>query len=81
MVKHAITGHAFELKAISKSNHPSNLELFKNELCALQKLSADKRVVAIKDYWEDDEGIYMVMPYSKRDSLLEVLQATIVEKG
>ena len=34
-----------------------------------------------EDYWEDEEGIYMVMPYSKKDSLIELLATTIDQKG
>ncbi len=81
LVKHAVSGVAYELKAVSIGSHPSNLELFRNELTALQKLSQDKRVISVKDYWEDSKAIYMVLPYSKKDSLVELIQKTISEKG
>lgn len=59
--------------SIGKSSHPSNIELFKMEVKALQTLKHSKHVINMVDYFENDEGMFAVIDNAETKSLRDVI--------
>ena len=65
VVQHRLSRQNFCMQAVSKNSHPQNMELFQMQVLALQKLVQSKRVVGILDYFEDDNGVYLITELNK----------------
>ena len=74
LVKHSLTGSTYELKSVSVNQHDQNKQVLMSEVLTLQKMSKDKNFVAIRDFFEDQDGIYLLTAHMKHGSLRKFVE-------
>lgn len=66
LVKHRLSGKLYELKSVAKaSSNNVNESIFKNEVSTLQRMSSNKRIVSMVDYFDDNDGFYILLKVYK----------------
>ena len=73
LVKHRLSDKLYELKSVAKASNNINESIFKNEVSTLQRMSSNKRVVSMIDYFEDKDGYYILLKVYKQGTLRDFL--------